>query len=58
MALAEINENAVKVLEKRYLAKDENGQVTAMDLDRLDKLLQGYSAGSVQLRGMDAAGLK
>ena len=38
-----------------FTTQDENGQVTAMDLDRLDKLLQGYSAGSVQLRGMDAA---
>jgi ribonucleoside-diphosphate reductase alpha chain len=28
MALSEINENAQKVLEKRYLARDENGEVT------------------------------
>ena len=38
-----------------FTAQDENGQVTAMDLDRLDTLLQGCSVGSVQLRGMDAA---
>ena len=38
-----------------FTAQDENGQVTAMDLDRLDALLQGCSVGSVQLRGMDAA---
>jgi ribonucleoside-diphosphate reductase alpha chain len=28
MALSEINENARKVLERRYLARDENGEVT------------------------------
>jgi ribonucleoside-diphosphate reductase alpha chain len=28
MAISEINVNAVQVLEKRYLAKDENGKVT------------------------------
>ena len=38
-----------------FTTQDENGQVTAMDMDRFDALLQGHSVGSVQLRGMTAA---
>lgn len=38
-----------------FTTQDENGLVTAMDMDRLDTLLGGNSAGSVQLRGMSAA---
>ena len=38
-----------------FTTQDENGRVTALDLDRLDRDLQGCSVGSVQLRGMSAA---
>ena len=38
-----------------FTTQDENGLVTAMDLNRLDELLNGFSVGSIQLRGMDAA---
>ena len=38
-----------------FTTQDENGRVTAVDMDRLAATLQGYSVGSVQLRGMTAA---
>ena len=38
-----------------FTTQDENGLVTAMDLNRLDELLNGFSVGSIQLRGMNAA---
>ena len=38
-----------------FTTQDENGLVTHLDMDRLDTLLGGYSAGSLQLRGMSAA---
>ena len=38
-----------------FTTQDETGRVTRLDMDRLDALLTGNSAGSVQLRGMSAA---
>ena len=38
-----------------FTTQDETGRVTRLDMDRLDALLTGHSAGSVQLRGMSAA---
>ena len=38
-----------------FTTQDENGKVTAVDMQRFDALMQHNSVGSVQLRGMTAA---
>lgn len=38
-----------------FTTQDENGKVTALDMQRFDELMHGNSVGSVQLRGMTAA---
>lgn len=38
-----------------FTTQDENGKVTAVDMQRFDALMQHNSVGSVQLRGMIAA---
>lgn len=38
-----------------FTTQDENGKVTAVDMQRFDALMQRNSVGSVQLRGMTAA---
>ena len=37
-----------------FTTQDENGKVTAVDMQRFDALMQHNSVGSVQLRGMTA----
>lgn len=38
-----------------FTVQNEDGRVTAVELDRLDTLLRGYSVGSIQMRGTTAA---
>ena len=38
-----------------FTTQDENGKVTAVDMQRFDALMQHNSVGSVQLRGMTTA---
>ena len=55
MSRMTLEEKILQTDQYYFTTQDENGKVTAVDMQRFDALMQHNSVGSVQLRGMTAA---